>query len=85
MAPSEHEAQLSPASLPLPKNADSNASKKPTGTVWPTINAPEHSPDLPLASPSAKCVNTTHPDGVCCRDLLQEERTLIDPDIVRDV
>lgn len=51
--------------------------------VWP-INPPNS--ELSQESPSSnKCVNTSHPDGVCCRDLFQEERTLIDPDIVRDV
>ncbi|KAJ2925327.1 hypothetical protein H1R20_g11775, partial [Candolleomyces eurysporus] len=28
---------------------------------------------------------SSRPDGVCCKDLIKDERTLIDPDVVRDV
>jgi len=79
MTPSEHlnESQLSNAAVPLPRSA--NIHKKPV--VWP-IDPPEHETESAFLG---KCVNTTPPDGVCCKDLIEEERTLIDPDIVRDV
>jgi len=79
MAPSEHpneSGQLSNAAVPLPRGT--NAQKKPV--VWHT-NPPEHSTELP----PGKCVSTTRTDGICCKDLNEEERTLIDPDVVRDV
>lgn len=34
---------------------------------------------------SAKCAHVTGDNGICCKELKGEERTLIDPDIVRDV
>jgi len=34
---------------------------------------------------AAKCSRTSRADGVCCKELVDEERTLIDPDVVRDV
>jgi len=81
MTPSEHlnESQLSNAAVPLPRSA--NIHKKPV--VWP-INPPEHATEV-LSASLGKCVNTTPPDGVCCKDLNEEERTLIDPEVVRDV
>ena len=47
-----------------------------------SVNAPVWSIDntTPLTTP--KCGRT---DGVCCKELIEEERTLVDPDVVRDV
>jgi hypothetical protein len=41
-------------------------------------------PELtPLTS---KCARNDRADGICCKDLKgEDERTLIDPDVVRDV
>ena len=74
MSPSE--GQLLNA---VPLQRTTKNTQKPV--VWP-INPPERSVELPASN---KCMNTSRPDGICCRDLVQEERTLIDPDIVRDV
>ena len=45
-----------------------------------SVNPPVWSVDAPPSTP--KC---SRPDGVCCKKLIEEERTLIDPDVVRDV
>jgi VIT1/CCC1 family predicted Fe2+/Mn2+ transporter len=64
----------------LPRRADdgTKATKPP---VWPITNSVTNDP-TPL---SAKCDRISRADGVCCKELKQEERTLIDPDVVRDV
>ncbi|KAL6309490.1 VIT family-domain-containing protein [Sparassis latifolia] len=67
-----------PVSIPLPSRSSSDKKSSP---VWSLTN---HPPDaVPLPS---KC-DREHPtrEGVCCKTLKEEERTLIDPDIVRDV
>ncbi|KIK52129.1 hypothetical protein GYMLUDRAFT_50080 [Collybiopsis luxurians FD-317 M1] len=69
------------ASVALPRRPEdpSKATKPP---VWPITNTVTSESSTPL---SAKCDRTSRADGVCCKELKQEERTLIDPDVVRDV
>lgn len=60
--------------VPLPSRP--NASVNPP--VWPIDNA------VPaVQTPSA--AECTRQDGICCKELIEEERTLVDPDVVRDV
>ncbi|KAG5644835.1 hypothetical protein DXG03_007561 [Asterophora parasitica] len=67
-----------PASVPLPPRG---STPKPQRPVWP-INVSRSGGNAPLA---AKCARPTRADGVCCKELKADERTLIDPDVVRDV
>lgn len=68
------------ASVALPRRTnDGTKTTKPP--VWPITHAVS-SEVTPLA---AKCDRTSRADGVCCKELKPEERTLIDPDVVRDV
>ena len=60
--------------VPLPHRP--NASANPP--VWPIDNT---APGV-QTPPAAKCGRQ---NGVCCKELIEEERTLVDPDIVRDV
>jgi len=65
------------ASVPLPKHANAKPTRPP---VWPISSS------SPLPAPLAsKCGRTSRADGKCCKDLIEEERRLIDPDVVRDV
>ncbi|KAF7291465.1 hypothetical protein MKEN_01489900 [Mycena kentingensis (nom. inval.)] len=69
------------ASVALPRNtAPSDASTKPP--VWALDAAAPESAPIPA---SARCSRHVRPDGVCCKELKGDDRTLIDPDIVRDV
>lgn len=69
-----------PASVPLPTKLGTSLSpSKPP--VWPIENA-ACGIETPLIS---KCAMTSRAGGVCCKELKKEERTLINPDIVRDV
>jgi vacuolar iron transporter family protein len=72
-----------PVSVVLPKRAlpdAASAAKKPP--VWP-LDESLGSAHTPLP---AKCSRHDRADGVCCKDLKgDDERTLIDPDVVRDV
>lgn len=69
-----------PTAVLLPNRQDTPAkSKKPP--VWPIDSA---APGIEPPS-AAKCARNARADGVCCKDLIPEERTLIDPDVVRDV
>lgn len=63
--------------VPLPARADSDTTSEKQ-RVWDVV-APE--PGTPID----KCERLTRTDGVCCREFIEEQRTLIDPDIVRDV
>jgi len=63
-------------SVPLKTRADTKESEKQR--VWEVVT-PEPS------TPIDKCARRSRPDGVCCRGFIQEQRTLVDPDIVRDV
>ncbi|CAE6524535.1 unnamed protein product [Rhizoctonia solani] len=67
--------------VPLPKKQGSNdklVNSKPP--VWALNSSSEHEAPLP-----SKCDRNTR-EGVCCKELKgDDERNLIDPDIVRDV
>ncbi|KAG1750399.1 VIT family-domain-containing protein [Suillus paluster] len=57
---------------------DAVATKPP---VWPLDASGTITPPLP-----AKCDRNDRQDGVCCKELKDEDdRTLVDPDVVRDV
>jgi len=65
--------------VPLPhRQGTSHRSRAP---VWP-IDRAESNVATPLV---AKCARHSRADGICCKELRKEERTLIDPDVVRDV
>ncbi|KAE9387857.1 hypothetical protein BT96DRAFT_981268 [Gymnopus androsaceus JB14] len=66
-------------SVALPRRTD-DGTKTTKPPVWSITSSVTN--DLPLSS---ECDRTSRADGVCCKELRQEERTLIDPDIVRDV
>lgn len=69
-----------PPSVPL--NRPFRDSSAPSRPVW-ALNESLESPSTPLPS---KCSRHDREDGVCCKDLKDDdERTLIDPDVVRDV
>ncbi|KAL1760712.1 VIT family-domain-containing protein [Schizophyllum commune] len=80
-APSEATVVEDPApSVPLKRQGGAISQSKPP--VWPIIDAAS-SQEIPIA---AKCAKPVRPDGTCCKELKDpDERTLIDPDIVRDV
>jgi hypothetical protein len=63
----------------LPPRTDTadNRQKPP---VW----ALDSEPAVQAPTPS-NCARQDRTDGVCCKELKYEQRTLIDPDIVRDV
>lgn len=69
-----------PASVPLPTKLSTSLSQSKS-PVWPIENA-EGGIETPLIS---KCARTSRAGGVCCKELRKDERTLINPDIVRDV
>ncbi|TFK20625.1 DUF125-domain-containing protein [Coprinopsis marcescibilis] len=77
---SQSSVSSTPTIVPLPSRHDKlqNVHKPP---VWP-IESSESGTNTPLA---AKCARTTRQDGVCCKELIKDERTLIDPDVVRDI
>ncbi|KAJ7768625.1 membrane fraction protein [Mycena maculata] len=64
-------------SVPLPRPRGPQNSTKPR--VWAVDSAVPNSPA------PACCSSHIRPGGVCCKDLKGDDRTLIDPDIVRDV
>lgn len=70
-----------PNIVPLPSRQERRASNAHKPPVWP-IDAAEAGTVAPLA---AKCAVTSREDGICCKELIKDERTLVDPDIVRDV
>lgn len=75
---------MSAPSVPLHSKADSTT-RKNQPPVWPIeISEATDTPEVPLP---AKCSRNDHPrDGVCCKELIgDDERQLIDPDVVRDV
>ncbi|KAF8635682.1 hypothetical protein AX15_000308 [Amanita polypyramis BW_CC] len=73
------DAASQPTSVPLPPKQRLISQSRPP--VWPIENA-ESGIETPLA---AKCARATRRDGICCKELRKDERTLIDPEIVRDV
>ncbi|KAI6119870.1 VIT family-domain-containing protein [Pisolithus croceorrhizus] len=75
--PSETNGDLA---VPISVNRDS--SNPPRPPVWPLESA---DPGVPLPL-QAKCDRHGRQGGICCKDIKNDdERTLVDPDIVRDV
>ena len=74
-----YENSVAPA-VPLPRqNAGDIGAKPPVWSINNTIGD--------QVPPAAKC-DRHEPtrDGVCCKDLINDdERTLVDPDVIRDV
>ena len=64
---------VKPAAVPLPLG-EPNGTKNKKPAIW-AIDATSE-----LGVATAQCTR-----AMCCRELNKEERTLIDPDIVRDV
>jgi hypothetical protein len=77
-------SDTTPLLVPLPQSSRQTAKKPP---VWPlqenhSYNGGTPSVSVPLP---AKCDRNERDGGVCCKELKGEnERTLIDPDVVRD-
>jgi len=70
-----------PASVPLPRT-NVNGSTKSKPPVWP-IDDSGPTVETPLP---AKCSRHTREGEICCQELKgEDERQLIDPDVVRDV
>ena len=75
-------------SVPLPRRsgdprAESTHIQASRPPVWSIDSAADASLSTPLPS---KCDRHGRPDGICCKDLKDDdERQLIDPDIIRDV
>lgn len=62
------------------QNREANMATMPS--VWPLNSSAALNPPLV----PAKCDRNDRRDGICCKDLKDgDDRTLIDPDIVRDV
>jgi len=70
----------SDAVLPLPSRPNTSI-KQRKPPVWP-IDDSVPGVETP---PAAICARSTRENGVCCKELINDERTLIDPDVVRDV
>ncbi|KAJ6481916.1 membrane fraction protein [Mycena sanguinolenta] len=66
-------------SVPLPRPEQPTNPAKPP--VW-AIDSAVSSQSIPVP---ARCSRHFRPDGVCCKELKGDERTLINPDVVRDV
>ncbi|KAJ7749367.1 VIT family-domain-containing protein [Mycena olivaceomarginata] len=49
------------------------------------MSSSSNATSAPSPIPTARCSRHVRPDGVCCKELKGDDRTLIDPDIVRDV
>ncbi|KAF8153277.1 VIT family-domain-containing protein [Crassisporium funariophilum] len=77
---SDSSLSSTPTVVPLPPRPD-NPVKQRKPPVWP-IDASEPGVHTP---PAAKCARNAREDGICCKELKHDERTLIDPDVVRDV
>ncbi|KAH9955436.1 VIT family-domain-containing protein [Russula dissimulans] len=70
-----------PASVPLPRT-NANGSTKGKPPVWP-IDDSGPTVETPLP---AKCARHTREGEICCQELKgEDERQLVDPDVVRDV
>ncbi|KAJ8516704.1 hypothetical protein ONZ45_g6014 [Pleurotus djamor] len=79
MASESPSAQSTATAVPLPSRNSTIKTKPP---VWPLDEASSLQP-TPLPS---KCARNSRAGGVCCKELKDDdERTLIDPDVVRDV
>ncbi|KAK4056216.1 Protein ccc1 [Microbotryomycetes sp. JL221] len=69
-----------PASVALPRRQQQDGAAKP---VWSLQEGPGTEDTVPLAS---KCDQHNRERTICCRELKgEDDRSLIDPDIVRDV
>ena len=79
MSSSASSTSSAPTLVPLPPRQETpNKVQKPP--VWPLTA------DSGVSTPiAAKCDRGGREDGVCCKELITEQRTLIDPDVVRDV
>ncbi|KAJ3556434.1 hypothetical protein NP233_g11978 [Leucocoprinus birnbaumii] len=80
MSASDNSISSASTVVPLPQRHDA-ATKVSKPPVWP-IEQAEPGVTTPLL---AKCARHSRADGICCKELRKEERTLIDPDVVRDV
>ncbi|KIO18701.1 hypothetical protein M407DRAFT_246407 [Tulasnella calospora MUT 4182] len=82
-----HEQQASEATivaLPRRKDAAESISKSTKPPVWAIDDTVDESVDAPLPAKCDRHVDDRN--GVCCKDLRGvDQRTLIDPDVVRDV
>ncbi|KAG6853405.1 hypothetical protein C0991_004738 [Blastosporella zonata] len=67
------------SSVPLPSREQNNPTN--AAPVWP-ITSSTTGVEVPL---TANCGQPNRQDGICCKELKADERTLIDPDVVRDV
>ncbi|KAI0922659.1 hypothetical protein AcW1_002754 [Taiwanofungus camphoratus] len=68
-------------SVPLPHRQNGEIAAGPKPPVWPINDAA-----VDQVPPVAKCDrHVPAREGVCCKELRDDERTLIDPDVVRDV
>lgn len=77
---SDSEQNAAALSVPLPRRARSENGTAPP--VWPLAQSVD-TISIPL---QAKCAREDRSDGVCCKELKDDDdRTLIDPDVVRDV
>ena len=76
-------AQPSAPSVPLPRREQQSVIGQSQPPIWALSDAVQNV-DPPL---QAKCDrHTIERDGVCCKELKgEDERHLVDPDIVRDV
>jgi len=77
---SDSETTVTAPSIPLPRHT--RPDNETTPSVWP-LDRPTDTISVPLP---AKCAREDGSDGVCCKELKDDdERTLIDPDVVRDI
>jgi len=67
-----------PPSVPLRHTWPENGTTTP---VWPL----DRSMDTICIPLPAKCARENRSDGICCKELKTDERTLFNPDVVRDV
>ncbi len=71
-----------PASVPLPRTTANGGLTKNMPPIWP-IDASASSVQTPLL---AKCARHDREGEICCQELKgEDERQLIDPDVIRDV
>jgi vacuolar iron transporter family protein len=70
-----------PNAVPLPQRPRDSEPAPNKAPVWPI----DHSETDALIPVSAKCHAHGQPGGVCCKELKDSERHLIDPDVIRDV
>ncbi|KAH7912872.1 VIT family-domain-containing protein [Hygrophoropsis aurantiaca] len=76
--PSDHSSNGAPA-VPLPGRATNGTESRPP--VWSLSSTDDDHTPLPT-----KCDKHGRQDGICCKELKDDDdRTLVDPDVVRDV